>query len=519
MVDWKKLTLLTGSNLLFLLSVLLTTGIAVWGIISPDALGNAAAGVTSTLFSAVGWFFLAAVTTFLLVCLALAMGRHGTVVLGKDHEKPEFTVTSWLAMLFAAGMGVGLVFWGVAEPIIHFSSPPTLEGGTADAAREAMVLTCFHWGLHAWAVYAMTALVIAYFGFRKGGPQLPGEPIRAVFKGWWAPGVAWLADFIGTVAVALGVSGSIGMGVLQIQSGLHVTLGVSETSIPVALAIVAFLVTAYMLSASTGLDKGIRILSNLNMSIAVLLMLFVLVAGPTAYLLKSFLTGLGDYASSIVGMSLRLFPYRDLDQWFQSWTLTYFIFWVAWAPFVGVFIARISRGRTIREFVLGVLAVPTLFSVLWFAVFGGTAIHEELHGLGGISQMAAEDVTRTLFFLFDRLPLSGLLSLTAVVLVFIFLVTSADSATFVLGMLSSGGSLNPSSSRKILWGVLIGALSTALMLTRDIDPLRAIITAGAVPFVLVMLLQMVALLRALREEGSGPGLPVAKQDRGKEAAS
>jgi glycine betaine transporter len=500
MLRSKLESLLSGSNLLFFISVLVAVAVAVWGIVAPDGLGNAASGATSIVFSAVGWFFLGAVTLFLLVCIGLAVSRYGQIKLGKDDDEPEFSVTSWLAMLFAAGMGVGLVFWGVAEPIFHFAMPPVLEGGTPEAARGAMVLTCFHWGLHAWAVYAMAALVVAYFGFRKGQPQLPGAPIRAVFRQPWAGPVAWGADFIGTVAVALGVSGSIGMGVLQIQSGLHVTLGVSESSIAVALAIVAVLVVTYMISASTGLNKGIRILSNVNMSIAIVLMLFLLFAGPTAYLLKIFFTSAGDYASSIVGLSFRLFPYRDMDQWLSSWTLTYFIFWVAWAPFVGVFIARISRGRTIREFVVGVLLVPSVFSVLWFAIFGGTAIHEELHGMGGISQMAVEDVTRTLFFLFDRLPLSGLLSMTAVLLVFIFLVTSADSATFVLGMLTSGGSLNPPTKKKILWGVLIGALSTALMLTRNIDPLRAVITAGAVPFVFVMLLQTTALLKALKAE-------------------
>jgi len=364
-----------------------------------------------------------------------------------------------------------------------------------------MVLTNLHWGLHAWAIYAAAGLVLAYFSFRKGTPYLPGAPIRHTFRGWWVGPIAEVADFIGVLAVAIGVAGSLGMGVFQVQTGLHEIAGVSIDSPTVSVFILLGIFIAYMASASTGLEKGIRILSLFNIALAVLLILFVLVVGPTGFLLETFTGSIGDYVSSLPRLSLRLFTYRDLDQWENNWTLAYFIFWIAWAPFVGVFIARISRGRTIREFVLGVLLIPTLFSMLWFAVFGGTGIHFELHGTGQLSELVQEDVTVALFSLFEGLPLARLLSGAAVLLLITFLVTSADSATFVLGMLTSRGDMNPGPSRKIAWGIFIAALSAALMFTGSIHPLRAVVAAVAVPFVLILLLQLTALIREIRKEG------------------
>jgi glycine betaine transporter len=504
---------------LFVISLLVSVFVAIWGVLRPDDLGNTASSLTSSALKALDWFFMAAVTGFVILCAMLAIGPYGKIKLGKDTDKPEFSLPSWMAMLFAAGMGVGLLFWGVSEPVRHFVEPAGLEPETAAAARQAMVLTCFHWGLHAWAVYAVTALVLAYFGFRKGAKYLPGEPLRWSFKGRWVKPVGDVADIVGVLAVALGVAGSLGMGLMQIQSGLHIVTGVSGDSVWVGMAILACLVAAYMISATTGLDKGIRLLSNLNMTLAVLLLFFVLLTGSTVSLFGGFLTGLGDYASSLVGISLRLFPYQNLQEWTHRWTLTFFIFWIAWAPFVGVFIARISRGRTIREFVLGVLLVPTVFSVLWFAVFGGSGIHQELHGAGGMAALVKEDMTVALFTLFDRLPLSNLLSVTAILLIFIFLVTSADSATFVLGMLTSQGNPNPPTKRKVLWGIVLGALGAALLFTGKVESLQAVVVAGAIPFTFVILLQVAALIKELRKEPKPtperpPGFPKRKKRPG-----
>jgi glycine betaine transporter len=485
---------------LFVGMVTLCGVIAILGLVWPSGLASVGAAVSSTAFDSLGWLFLTTVSALLLLCLWLAFSRYGRLTLGQTGDEPEFSTASWLAMLFAAGMGSGLLFWGVAEPVIHYADPPVPPGCTPEAARRALVQTAFHWGIHAWAVYCMGGLVLAYFGFRKGTPYLPGAPLRHVFRGRWVTPVAGLADLIGVLAVAAGVGGSLGAGILQLRTGLSAFAGTPADSTLMAFAILGVLMIAYLISASTSLDKGIKWLSNINMGLAIALMLFVLAAGPTSFLLDVFATGIGDYVAALPSLSLRLFPYRDLEAWTHSWTLTYFIWWIAWAPFVGVFIARISKGRTIREFVTGVLLAPTAFSLLWFAVFGGAGMHEELHGAGGIVELVNEDVTVALFALFDRLPLAAVLSGVAAVLLFVFLVTSADSATYVLGMLTSHGSLVPSTRRKLLWGLVIGGLGGALMLTGNIDVLKSVIVTGAIPFTFVMLLQVVALLRALRSE-------------------
>ena len=400
----------------------------------------------------------------------LALSRYGRIRLGPQGEKPEFSTASWLAMLFAAGMGVGILFWGVAEPMLHYLGAPGSPPETPAAARRALVLTAFHWGLHAWAVYALAALVLAYFAFRRGQPYLPGAPIRDVFaETRWAETIAKSADLIAVIAIAFGVAGSITMGVRQLQAGLNIMADVSPDSAAVSLGILVVTVAAYMTSAATSLDKGIKWLSNINMILAIALMLFVLVAGPTSYLLKSFVTAVGDYLVSLFSLSLRLYPYAADDSWVHSWTLTYFIWWIAWAPFVGVFIARISRGRTLREFIMGVIFVPTLFSLLWFSFFGGTGLFEELHGGGGVGALVRENVTTALFGLYENLPATDVLTVTTLALVFIFLVTSVDSATFVLGMLTSRGSLDPPRRRKIGWGLALGLLGGALMLASSID--------------------------------------------------
>ncbi len=489
---------------LYRVSISICALVAVFGILWPDNLSRAADLWTSELFRSLDWFWLGSVTAFLLLVCWLAIGRHGSLRLGRPGDRPEFSTPSWIAMLFAAGMGAGLLFWGVAEPMTHFTSPPLGQGGTAAAARQAMVLTNFHWGIHAWAIYSIGGLVLAYFGFRRGTPYLAGAPIRHVFKGVWVAPLAATADLIAVIAVAFGVAGSVGQGTMQILSGMHVVFGTAIESRFLSTMIMLLLVICYMASAGTGLDKGIKWLSNINMILALALLIFVLLAGPTGFLLRNFVTALGDYTGSLVGLSLQLYPYQDLEGWMHSWTLTYFIWWIAWAPFVGIFIARISRGRTIREFVIGVMLVPTVFSVLWFSVFGGVGLHEELYGGGGMARLVQEDVTIALFALFDRLPLSNLLSLTALILLFIFLVTSVDSATFVLGMLTSRGSLEPPLARKFAWGVLLGILSAALNFLGDVEMLRSVMVAGAIPYTLILLIQAGALIRALSRKEITP---------------
>ncbi len=482
---------------LFRLSVPFVLSVAAIGIFFPDTFTGVISGVTKAFFRSIDWFFMATVTTTLVLAIWLAASRYGSVRLGKPDEEPEFSTASWLAMLFAAGMGVGLLFWGVSEPISHFTSPPLGEPGSAEAARQSLVITMLHWGFHAWSVYAIGAMVLAYFHYRYDAPFLPGSPIRYAFKGRWVPGVALAADVIGIVAVAFGVAGSLASGVIQLYTGLTASFGVPSGLWWITIGLLVFLFVSYMTSAATSLDKGIQILSNINMIIAIVLMVFILVLGPTAFLLRAFVTGLSDYLSSLPGLSLRLYPYQNLNDWMGTWTLTYFIWWIAWSPFVGIFIARISRGRTIREFVIGVLAVPTLFSMFWFAIFGGTGIYEESFGAGGIGELALENPSLPLFSLLERMPMAKLTMIVSMVLVFVFIVTSVDSATFVLGMLTSQGAMNPPTYRKLFWGIALALLGSALALTNSINVVRAGAISGALPLTFVLLIQAGALVRVL----------------------
>ncbi|HET6612873.1 MAG TPA: BCCT family transporter [Kofleriaceae bacterium] len=474
--------------------------VGAYGITAPTSLATIANDITTTFFRGLDWFFLASVTAILVLSLWLAFGPAGRIVLGKEGEEPEFSTMSWLAMLFCAGMGIGLLFWGVAEPLIHYSGAPGSDPGTPAAARRALVLTGFHWGLHAWAIYGIAALVLAYFGFRKGYPYLPGAPIRAAFSGKWVKVVADASDLIAILAVVFGVGGAITMGIFQMQTGIALVTGKGSGSLTLSTVILAVTFVAYMASALTPIDRGIMWLSNLNMVMAIGLLLVVIVFGPTAFLFETFITSVGDYASNLASLSLRLYPYGDGQEWLYGWTLTYFIWWIAWAPFVGVFIARISRGRTIREFVLGVLVAPTMFSLLWFAVFGGAGLYSEIHGDIGLAHLVHEDVTASLFALLDTLPFPTVLGGLSIVLIFIFLVTGVDSATIVLGMLTTRGSLDPPVKRKIAWGVVLAVLAGALMLSDDPYAVRGVSIIGAIPFTFILLLQSVALLRALRDE-------------------
>jgi glycine betaine transporter len=449
-------------------------------------------------------------SAMLVLGIYLAASRFGRIRLGPDDEKPEFSTASWLSMLFAAGMGTGIMYWGVAEPVTHFISAPGADPGTAAAARNALVLTAFHWGLHAWAIYSLAALVLAYYRFRKGSSYLPSAPIRMGFEGRWVAPVAFSADAIAVLAVTFGVAGSLAMGIIQVKAGVTHVSGVALDTRLSSAVVLLLLFAAYMTSAATSLDKGIKWLSNINMVLALFLVGFTLLAGPTAYLLRTFVTTVGDYGSGVVDLSLKLYPYEDSRAWLESWTLIYFIWWIAWAPFVGVFIARISKGRTIREFVLGVLLVPTGFSLFWFSVFGGLGLFEELHGVGGIAEVVSADYSQAAFTLFDRLPMTPVLSGIAISLVFIFLVTSADSATFVLGMLTSEGDMDPPRRAKLMWGVTIALLGAALILAKaepdseTVEAVKSVAVLGAIPFTFILLIQVAAFLRALVRDFPGP---------------
>ena len=493
-------------RLVLILSMGLCIAIGIWGVVLPDQLTGSAVALTSGALKYLDWMFMLVCTLFIFLAIYLAVGPYGDIKLGHDDEEPEFSTASWIAMLFAGGMGSGLLFWGVAEPMYHFYSPPGIEGQTAEAARAAFAITNLHWGFHAWSIYGVCALVIAYFVFRKDAPSMVSTPIIYSLSPLLGDRVAHslgvIADVLAVMAVVFGLAGSLGMGTLLVRSGLVEVFGV-EPSLTVAVIILLVMTVCFLLSACTGVDKGIKILSNLNMVIAIAIMLLVLFAGPTTFILDSFVNSFGDYMSELLFLSFRIFSYDDtLRGWTHGWTLTYLIWWIAWGPFVGIFIARISRGRTIRQFCIGVIVVPTVFSMLWFAVFGGAGIYIEMHGGGGLAEVVFEDVTKALFAFFGYLPASDVLNILALILIFVFLVTSADSGTFVVSMMTTNGSLNPDTKTKLMWGIIMAAITFGVLVSGSVTVAKAMAITGAVPFTFIVLIQIVGLFRALKEDES-----------------
>ena len=491
-MDWR--------NPVFLISVAICLPLGAWGVLSPEAMTRAAVSFTDFAMSGATWFWLLLCTGFFALAAFLALGPYGRVRLGADDEEPEFSAGSWIAMLFAGGMGAGMLFWGVAEPVTHFANPPVQPEGTPAAAREAMVITNLHWGFHAWSIYGVCALVIAYFGFRRGEPTMISTPVRHAIPGRGGERAGTAADILGVVAVVFGLAGSLTMGVLQLRAGLDAVFYLPPTHLT-SLLILAVLFACYMLSASTGVDRGIRLLSNANVLLALGMLSFVVLFGPTRFILQTFIDTLGSYSAGILERSFRLYPFEGREDWSVGWTLTYLIWWLAWGPFVGVFIARISRGRTIREFCLGVIVVPTLFSILWFSAFGGSAFYIELFGSGGLAELVSADVSEALFAFFGFFSVGDLLSVLALVLIFIFLVTSADSGTFVLSMMTSDGDLDPRVGVKLVWGVIIAAITASTLFSGSVAVARSMAAVGAIPFAAVLILQIVGFLRALRAEG------------------
>ena len=492
-------------NTVMIVSLVLCAAIAIWGVVSPDSMTGAAQGLVNYSLTALDWFVLLLSTAFLVIMAVMAFSKYGEIRLGKDDEEPEFSTASWVAMLFAAGMGSGLLFWGVAEPIYHFVTPPVGEPETAITARNAMVLTNLHWGLHAWAIYGCCGLVIAYFTFRLNLPSMISTPIKVGFKNIFNKatlnGMGNTADRLAVIAVIFGLAGSLAMGTLMVRSGMNAVFG-TDNSVTMSMVIVAVMTVCFLLSACTGVDKGIKILSNVNMLTAVLILLVVLFGGPTAYLFQSFVYSIGDYLIQLIPLSFKTYAYTPAGSWnwFHGWTLTYMIWWLAWGPFVGIFIARISRGRTIREFVIFVVGVPTIVSMLWFAAFGGAAIHIEMFGAGGIADQVFADVSAALFAFFEYFPGAAVLNFLAVCLIFIFLVTSADSGTFVISMMTSNGNLNPVTKLKITWGLIIAGITVATLITESVFVARAMAITGAVPFVFIIIMQLVAFFRVVRED-------------------
>ncbi|WIF94054.1 glycine betaine uptake BCCT transporter [Caminicella sporogenes] len=486
-------------NIVYYISLLIVFAIVIWGILFKNSFSIAANGLFKFLTNNFGWSYLLAMFIFVCFALILAFSKYGNIKLGPDDSKPDYSTTSWFAMLFGAGMGIGLVFWGVAEPLSHFISPPGLEPGSSEAANFAMRVSFAHWGFHPWANYSIIGLALAYFQFRKNKPGLISSIFIPLIGEKGVNGIIGkLIDIFAVFATVAGVATSLGLGTLQINSGLNYLFKIPETQL-VQIIIIIIITIIYIWTAVSGIEKGIKLLSDINLLAAIAILLGSFLIGPTVKMINALINGMGMYMGSFVRESLHIEPFGD-NSWINGWTIFYWAWWIAWAPFVGTFIARISRGRTIREFIIGVIVAPSLASFVWFAVFGVLGIDlintTDLSILEGL----AKNPATTLFGVLKYYPLGSIVSLIAVFLLCTFFITSANSATFVLGMFTSEGNLNPSSRKKIIWGIVQSLLATALLLAGGLKTLQIGSIAAAFPFIFVMIFACISLFKALKED-------------------
>lgn len=485
--------------MVLLVSATIIAVFVIAGALAPDWFAAAADRVFMYSIHNFGWFYLLSTFGFLAFAIYLAFSKYGKIKLGQDHDEPEYSTITWFAMLFSAGMGIGLVFWGAAEPLSHYLSPPEgAPGASPEAARLAMRYSFFHWGLHPWGVYTIVSLVLAYFQFRKGEKGLISAAFIPLLGNLARGKIGKSIDILAIIATVFGVATSLGLGALQINGGLRHVTGIPNST-TAQVIIIAIVTVLFLISATTGLDKGIKLLSNSNLTLAVVLMLFVLLMGPTSFILDTFTTTLGGYLQNIVAMSLRLTPFTQ-GTWVGEWTLFYWAWWIAWAPFVGTFIARVSRGRTIKEFVLGVLLVPSLFGFIWFSVFGGTGLHLQIFKHVPLAETAKRNVEATLFSMLEQLPLGTLIAGIATLLIITFFITSADSAIFVLGMLSSEGKANPANKVKFIWGVLQSSIAIVLLISGGLGGLQTASIIAAIPFAVIIIGMCVSIMLALTKD-------------------
>ncbi|MBM7705840.1 glycine betaine transporter [Chryseomicrobium aureum] len=481
----------------FWITLALVIVTVLFGAIVPEGFESVTANMQAFITTTFGWYYLIIVGLMVVFTLFLIFSPYGKIRLGKDTDRPAYSRPTWFAMLFSAGMGIGLVFWGAAEPLSHYAvSSPTGETGTDQAFRDSMRYTFFHWGLHAWAIYAIVALALAYFQFRKGEPGLISATLKPIFGDKMSGPWGVIVDVFAVFATVVGVATTLGFGAVQISGGLAYLLGI-EVSYTLQVIIIAVVTVLFLASAWSGLSKGIKYLSNTNMVLAIALLIGVVVLGPTLLIFNMFTDSLGAYLQNIVRMTFRAAPLDgESRDWINGWTIFYWAWWISWAPFVGIFIARVSKGRTIREFLTGVLLLPSLVSFFWFSAFGSTAINVQKSGID-LSGLATEEV---LFATFNELPFATILSIIAIVLISTFFITSADSATFVLGMQTTGGSMNPDNSVKIIWGVAQSLIAVILLAANGLTALQNALIIAALPFSFIMVLMMISTIKALQLE-------------------
>jgi choline/glycine/proline betaine transport protein len=489
------------SPVVFGVSAALILGFVAFGALFTALTADAFSAANTWIVGTFGWYYTLLVASFVVFSFWVGLSRHGTIRLGRDGDRPEFSRLSWFAMLFAAGMGIGLMFYGVSEPLSHFLSPPERlgEGGTVEAALAAQNITWVHWGFHAWAIYVVVGLAVAYAVHRRGRPlsirwalePLLGERVRGRLGD--------AIDIVAIVGTLFGIATSLGLGVIQINGGLSYLGVTGGESTVVQIVLIVGITLIATVSVVSGIGRGIKWLSNLNMGLFATLLVFVLVAGPTLFLLESFTGQVGYYLQNVVRTTFAADAFYG-DSFQSAWTVFYWGWWISWAPFVGLFIARISKGRTVREFVLGVLLVPTIVGFVWMTVLGNTGIYRELFGQGGLADLTAE---QSLFATVGALPFGAIFSVVALVLVVTFFVTSSDSGSLVIDMLASGGELEPPTATRVFWALLEGAVAIVLLAIGGLTALQTASIATALPFSVVMIGIMISTLLAFRREHAG----------------
>ncbi|QHW37293.1 BCCT family transporter [Staphylococcus ursi] len=492
----------------FLISAIIIFAIVLIGVFIPTQFGEFTNTIKLWITDKLGWYYLILTTIIVFFCIFLIFSPIGKLKLGRPNDKPEFNTVSWFAMLFSAGMGIGLVFYGAAEPISHFASPPNADPQSTEAFTESLRSTFFHWGFHAWAVYGVVALALAYAQFRKGEPGLLSKTLRPILGDHVDGVIGTIIDVLAVFATVIGVAVSLGMGALQISGGLNYLFGLPNTIVTQSIIIVIVTIL-FIMSAWSGLSKGIQYLSNLNIGLGTLLLLAGLIVGPTVLILNMFTSSTGSLLNSFLFNSFDAAATNPQKrEWMSDWTLYYWGWWLSWSPFVGVFIARVSKGRSIREFISGVLLVPVIVSFIWFSVFGVLGIetakkHKEIFDLSAETQ---------LFGVFNHIPLGIVLSIIALLLIASFFITSADSATFVLGMQTTNGSLNPSAFTKVTWGIAQSLIAFVLLLSgggdgeTGLNALQSAAIISALPFSFIVILMMISFYKDANKERKFLGL-------------
>ncbi len=488
------------NNIVLYVSAAVALLFVAWGLVLPDQMSTVVNEVFGFLTTNFGWLYLLSVVIFIIVTFGIALSGYGKIKLGKDDDKPEFTNFQWFAMLFGGGMGIGLVFWSVAEPMMHYLAPPFGEPGTAEAMRTAMRVTFFHWGISAWVTFAIGGLALAYFQFRKGLPFLISSAFYPLIGDKIYGPIGKAIDILSVFATIFGVATSLGLGSSQIATGLEYIWGIESTPATISI-IIAVMTVLFTLATVSGLNKAMQMVANVKVWLSVAFMAFIFMFGGMVFILNMFTDTLGSYIQNFVGQSLWM---GNMD-WLKGWTVFYWAWWISWVPFVGQFVARVSKGRTIREFVMAVTLLPVGFSLVWLAIYGGAAFNLDTLSNGAIQAAVNENYTTALFVTLKQMPFYTITAPLAIILIVTSFVGAANSATYVLAMLTSGGDMNPSAKLRGFWGISQGAITIILILVGGTAALTALQTAAiasAFPFMLIMLVMCYSILKALREDSA-----------------